>query len=62
MTTATLDVKHDGHVARVYLNRPDVRNAFNEGSMSPTGQVLHSVVVRESLMQAAERYGWKEAR
>ena len=39
-----------------------LRNAFNEGSMSPTGQVLHSVVVRESLMQAAERYGWKEAR
>src|SRR5471032_916847 len=39
-----------------------LRNAFNEGSISPTGQVLHSVVVRESLLQAAERYGWKEAR
>ena len=25
-----LDIKHIGHVARVYLNRPDVRNAFNE--------------------------------
>ena len=31
MTTSTLDVRRDGHVARVYLNRPDVRNAFNEG-------------------------------
>ena len=31
MTTTTLDVRRDGHVARVYLNRPDVRNAFNEG-------------------------------
>ena len=31
MSTATLDVKRDGHVARVYLNRPEVRNAFNDG-------------------------------
>lgn len=31
MSTPTLDVRRDGHVARVYLNRPDVRNAFNEG-------------------------------
>ena len=26
----TLDVQRSGHIARVYLNRPDVRNAFNE--------------------------------
>jgi methylglutaconyl-CoA hydratase len=26
-----LDVQRDGPVARVYLNRPDVRNAFNDG-------------------------------
>jgi methylglutaconyl-CoA hydratase len=26
----TLDIQRSGHVARVYLNRPDVRNAFNE--------------------------------
>jgi methylglutaconyl-CoA hydratase len=31
MTTTTLDVQRNGHVARVYLNRPDVRNAFNDG-------------------------------
>ena len=37
-----------------------LRNAFVEGSVSPTGQVLHSVVVKESLLQAAERFGWKE--
>lgn len=37
-------------------------NAFEEGSSSPTGQVLHSVVVRESLQIAAERFGWKEPR
>jgi nicotinate dehydrogenase large molybdopterin subunit len=39
-----------------------LRNAFHEGSISPTGQVLHSVVVKESLERAAERFGWQEAR
>jgi methylglutaconyl-CoA hydratase len=28
--SATLDIRRDGAVARVYLNRPDVRNAFND--------------------------------
>ncbi len=37
-------------------------NAFGEGSASPTGQVLHSVVVRDTLLKAAERFGWKETR
>ncbi len=37
-------------------------NAFGEGSASPTGQVLHSVVVKESLLKAAERFGWREER
>ncbi len=32
--TTTLDVQRQGQVARVYLNRPDVRNAFNEGVIS----------------------------
>ena len=42
----------------------DIRllNAFEEGSPSPTGQVLHSVVVKDSLRTAAERFGWKEPR
>jgi xanthine dehydrogenase molybdenum-binding subunit len=39
-----------------------LRNAFGEGSISPTGQVLHSVVVKESLLKAAERFGWREGR
>ena len=34
-------------------------NAFEEGSSSPTGQVLNSVVLKNSLMQAAQRFGWK---
>jgi CO/xanthine dehydrogenase Mo-binding subunit len=37
-----------------------LRNAFVEGSPSPTGQVLHSVVLKQSLLQAAERFGWKD--
>jgi CO/xanthine dehydrogenase Mo-binding subunit len=35
-----------------------LRNALKEGSLSPTSQTLHSVVVRESLLQAAKRFGW----
>ena len=34
-------------------------NAFDEGSSSPTGQVLHSVVVKETLNKAAARFGWE---
>jgi CO/xanthine dehydrogenase Mo-binding subunit len=35
-------------------------NAFEEGSASPTGQLLHSVALRDTLRKAAERFGWKE--
>lgn len=35
-------------------------NVFREGSVSPTGQVLQSVVVKESLDKAVERFGWLE--
>ncbi|HEY5293826.1 MAG TPA: molybdopterin cofactor-binding domain-containing protein [Burkholderiales bacterium] len=37
-------------------------NAFEEGSASPTGQALHSVVLKDTLRKAAERFGWKEPR
>jgi hypothetical protein len=33
-------------------------NAFDEGSLSPTSQKLHSVVVKDSLLRAAKRFGW----
>jgi CO/xanthine dehydrogenase Mo-binding subunit len=39
-----------------------LQNAFEEGSASPTGQLLQSVVLKESLRKAAERFGWKEQR
>ena len=37
-----------------------LRNAFVESSVSPTGQVLASVVVRDALLSAAARFGWEE--
>jgi CO/xanthine dehydrogenase Mo-binding subunit len=36
-------------------------NALREGSLSPTSQQLHSVVVRETLLQEAQRFGWTGA-
>ncbi|MBI2189747.1 MAG: molybdopterin-dependent oxidoreductase [Acidobacteria bacterium] len=38
-----------------------LRNVLREGSLSPTSQQLHSVVVRETLLQAAQRFGWNGA-
>jgi nicotinate dehydrogenase large molybdopterin subunit len=52
---------HMDDIAAVLNMDPlDIRliNAFNEGSLSPTGQTLQSVVVKESLLRAAERFGW----
>ena len=37
-----------------------LRNGFSENSLSPTSQTLQSVALKESLTQAAERFGWKE--
>ncbi|MBI4195047.1 MAG: molybdopterin-dependent oxidoreductase [Betaproteobacteria bacterium] len=39
-----------------------LRNAFEEGSISPTGQVLQTVVIKDTLCRAAQRFGWKEVR
>jgi nicotinate dehydrogenase large molybdopterin subunit len=38
-----------------------LRNAFSENSLSPTSQVLQSVALKESLLQATDRFGWKES-
>ncbi len=54
----------DDIAAALGIDPLDIRliNAFDEGSASPTGQVLQSVVVKQSLRHAAERFGWKESR
>ena len=36
----TLDISRQGAVARVYLNRPDVRNAFNDGVIAELTQAF----------------------
>ena len=53
----------DDIAAALGMDPLDIRllNAFDEGSTSPTGQVLQSVVVKQSLAKASERFGWKEA-
>lgn len=38
--TSTLDVQRSGPVARVYLNRPEVRNAFNDGVIAELTQTF----------------------
>ena len=40
MSYQTLTLQQDGYVATVTLNRPDVRNAFNETSIAEIGQVF----------------------
>lgn len=55
---------HMDDIARALDIDPlDIRllNAYEEGSISPTGQGLQSVVLKRSLEQAARRCGWKEA-
>ena len=38
-----------------------LKNAFSDGSSSPTSQRLQSVALKESLNQASERFGWQES-
>lgn len=47
--TTTLDVQRSGHVARVYLNRPDVRNAFNDGVIAELTQTFATLGADASL-------------
>jgi CO/xanthine dehydrogenase Mo-binding subunit len=34
-------------------------NCYDEGAVSPTGQVLHSVAIKKTLVAAANRFGWR---
>ncbi|CAN5183687.1 enoyl-CoA hydratase/isomerase family protein [soil metagenome] len=47
--TTTLDIQRNGPVARVYLNRPDVRNAFNEGVVAELGAAFTGFAADASL-------------
>ena len=39
----TVEIEREGHVATVMLNRPDVRNAFDETMIAEITQVFHSL-------------------
>ncbi|MBR7780575.1 enoyl-CoA hydratase/isomerase family protein [Undibacterium luofuense] len=43
MTFETLELKREGFLATVTLNRPDVRNAFNETTIAELTQVFQSL-------------------
>ncbi len=50
----------DDIAAKLKIDPLELRlmNVLRNGSISPTGQTLQSVAVRESLLQAADRFGW----
>jgi methylglutaconyl-CoA hydratase len=45
----TLQIERAGHVARVWLNRPDVRNAFNEHVIAELGAAFSALGADASL-------------
>jgi methylglutaconyl-CoA hydratase len=47
--TATLQVERDAGVAHVWLNRPDVRNAFNDAVIAELGEAFRTLGADESL-------------
>ena len=49
MSSATLDVTRSGRVARIFLNRPEVRNAFNDGVVAELAQTFTTLAADASL-------------
>jgi len=45
----TLAISRDGHAARVYLNRPEVRNAFNDGVIVELAETFATLAADASL-------------
>ncbi len=44
-----LDIRRNGHVARVFLNRPEVRNAFNDGVIAELREAFDGFALDASL-------------
>ncbi len=49
MTTTTLEVRREGAVARVFLNRPEVRNAFNDGVIAELTEAFAALSADDTL-------------
>jgi methylglutaconyl-CoA hydratase len=47
--TTTLDIQRHGAVARVFLNRPEVRNAFNDAVIAELSQAFRTLGAEPSL-------------
>ena len=47
--SSTLDIQRSGPVARVFLNRPEVRNAFNDGVIAELTSAFASLGADDSL-------------
>ncbi len=45
----TLDIRREGRLARVYLDRPDVRNAFNDAVIAELTQAFRTLGADEGL-------------
>jgi methylglutaconyl-CoA hydratase len=43
MNLPTLDIQHRGHVVQVWLNRPDIRNAFNDATIQELTHAFQSI-------------------
>ena len=43
MNLPTLDIQRHGHVAQVWLNRPDIRNAFNDETIQELTHAFQSI-------------------
>ena len=44
-----LEIERDGAVARVWLNRPDIRNAFNEDSIAALAQTFAALALDDGV-------------
>jgi methylglutaconyl-CoA hydratase len=49
MSASTLEVTRSRYTARVFLNRPDVRNAFNDGVIAELAEIFTSLSTDASL-------------
>src|ERR1700750_1331367 len=49
MTSTTLQLDRQGAVARVFLNRPEVRNAFNDGVIAELTEAFRGFAADASL-------------
>ena len=58
--TTTLDVQRHGPVARVFLNRPEVRNAFNDGVIGELTEAFRRLGADAGLRYYIGKFAWRD--